>query len=120
LIDINLDSYRTPDDERPQGIDRSEFDRKAGFYIYHQLIKEGLPSDNLAFFTGESESMADFLYHCEDILLDPPKHIFEKTPVGLKHVHEWIKRKERRRTASISVLVIDNQRRASSLGLVES
>lgn len=112
IIDINLDSHTTPDDEKPEKIGGVEFDSKAGLYIYHQLIKQRLPEDNIALFTGESESAGDFLDHCGEILLDTPKNIIEKTPLGLKRLKEWITQKARSTTrkTGIKVLLVEDER----------
>jgi hypothetical protein len=90
LIDINLESEPTPDDEKPEGTNRTEFDKKAGFYIYHQLIKRGFPDDNIAFFTGEGQSLKDFSHYCGDIFLDKPAHCFQKNPSNFKQLRNWL------------------------------
>jgi hypothetical protein len=93
LIDINLVSYQTPSDEMPEGIDHPEFDKKAGFYIYHQLIKRGFPDANIAFFTGQKQSLKDFARYCGDIFLDRPAHCFEKSPAHFIQLRRWLSEK---------------------------
>lgn len=112
LIDINLDANPTPNEAIPEGIRNSEFDRKAGLCIYHKLIKQGFTEDNIAFFTGESQSVADFLRHCDEIMLNAPKHVFEKSPLQFRRVREWIRQKanERTRIADIKVLLVDDEK----------
>src|SRR5688572_18689474 len=78
LIDISLEASRTPINSMPGGIENREFDKRAGFYIYHKLIKQGFPEDNIAFFTGQAQSLEDFSTYCGEIFLDLPKHCFEK------------------------------------------
>jgi hypothetical protein len=90
LIDINLESYKTPKRDRPPGIHGSDFDKRAGFYIYHQLIKRGFPDDNIAFFTAEGKSLKEFSEYCGDILLDPPKYCFEKSLVFYEPLRRWL------------------------------
>lgn len=93
LIDINLVSYQTPRDEMPEGIDNPDFDKKAGFYIYHQLIKRGFPDGNIAFFTGQKQSLKDFAKYCGDIFLDRPAHCFEKSPAHFTQLRRWLSEK---------------------------
>jgi len=90
LIDINLESYATSDEERPDGIDSDDFDKRAGFYIYHQLIKRGYPDNNIAFFTGERHSLKEFGKYCSNVLLDRPAHCFEKSPVHFSELRRWL------------------------------
>src|SRR6185295_12113995 len=96
LIDINLEASRTPIELIPTGLDNHQFDKKAGFYIYHQLIKEGFQDDNIAFFTGEAQSLEDFSSYCGEIFLDPPKHCFEKDRVHFERLRQWISQKASR------------------------
>src|SRR5689334_17601435 len=96
LIDINLEASRTPIDLIPAGMDNRQFDKKAGFYIYHQLIKEGFPHDNIAFFTGEAQSLEDFTSYRGEIFLDCPKHCFEKDRVHFEKLRQWVSQKASR------------------------
>lgn len=93
LIDINLGSLTTPNDERPHGIDNTEFDKKAGFYIYHQLIKRGFPDSDIAFFTAEGHSVEEFSRYCGDILLEKPAHCFQKDSAHFEHLRGWLSEK---------------------------
>lgn len=93
LIDINLESYKTPKRDWPKGMRSSDFNQRAGFYIYHQLIKRGFPDDNIAFFTAEGKSLKEFSEYCGDILLDPPKHCFEKNLVFYEPLRRWLAEK---------------------------
>lgn len=99
LIDINLsESSRTPIDELPEGIDNQDFDRGAGFHIYHQLIKKGFPDDNIAFFTGEAQSLAEFSTYCGEIFLELPGHCFEKNPLYFEQLRRWLSEKSQQET----------------------
>jgi len=92
FIDINLvESLRTPDSEKP--IENADFDRKAGFYIYHYLIKNGFPDDNIAFFTGEENSLKDFIEYCDKIFVEKPKNTFEKKPSDFEKLRKWLDEK---------------------------
>lgn len=91
LIDINLEAYKTPISHKP--IEHIEFDKKAGFYIYNLLIKEGYPDDNIAFFTGEEVSLKEFMNYCGEILLETPKNTFEKNPDDFNKLRKWIDKK---------------------------
>lgn len=93
LIDINLESEPTPDSEWPEGINTTEFDKKAGFYIYHQLLKRGFPDDNIAFFTAEAQSLKEFSSYCGDIFLDKPAHCFQKNSANFKQLRRWLAEK---------------------------
>ncbi|MFX0209865.1 MAG: hypothetical protein ACFFDT_28035 [Candidatus Hodarchaeota archaeon] len=94
IIDINLERYKTPQNERPDGIDHPDFDKRAGFHIYYQLIKNGFPDDNIAFFTGEENTLNEFTDYCREILIDKPQHTFEKKPDDFKKLRKWIGEKE--------------------------
>jgi hypothetical protein len=93
LIDINLERYKTPSNEMPDGMDISTFDKKAGFHIFHQLIREGFPDDNIAFFTGEENSLKEFTKYCGEILIDRPKNTFEKKPADFERLRDWLSAK---------------------------
>jgi len=107
LIDINLESDPTPDDEMPPGIENRNFDKKAGFHIYHQLIKRGFPDDNIAFFTGEEQSLDEFSRYCGDIFLDRPRHCFEKNPVHFEQLRQWLVEKSKQESLILRRGVIE-------------
>lgn len=90
LIDISLEASRTPVDLMPDGIESREFDKRAGFYIYHKLIKQGFPENNIAFFTGQAQSLEDFSTYCGEIFLDLPKYCFEKDSVQFPKLRQWL------------------------------
>lgn len=93
LIDINLEAYKTPDDKLPEGVENSGFDKKAGFHIYHQLIKSGFSDDNIAFFTGEENSLREFSRYCGEILIERPKYTFEKKAADFERLRGWLSAK---------------------------
>jgi hypothetical protein len=93
LIDINLEAYRTPINRLPEGIDNSDFDKKAGFHIYHQLIKNGFSDENIAFFTGEENSLRDFSRYCGEILIEKPRFTFEKKATDFQRLRKWLSTK---------------------------
>jgi hypothetical protein len=96
LIDINLSEYsRTPADEMPEGIESPNFDKGAGLRIYHQLIKKGFADNNIAFFTGEGQSLEEFSRYCGEIFLDRPAHCFEKDPLHFEELRRWLLEKSR-------------------------
>lgn len=90
LLDINLEAYRTSPKEMPKGITNTKFDDYAGFYIYHRLIKDGFPDENIAFFTGYSNSLLFFSQYCSEILFERPRNTFEKTLEGFADLREWL------------------------------
>lgn len=93
LIDINLGSYTTPNHQRPRGMNSSDFDNNAGFYIYHQLIRRGFPDNNIAFFTAQGQSLKEFSRYCADIFLDGPTHCFQKSAGQFKLLRHWLSEK---------------------------
>jgi hypothetical protein len=93
LIDINLGTYTTPAEERPDGIDNPKFDEKAGFYIYHQLIRRGFPDGDIAFFTAEGKSVKEFSRYCGDIFLEKPANCFQKDSTHFEQLRLWLSEK---------------------------
>lgn len=90
-IDINLSSGVPKDIPIPEGhTDTVAFHKKAGFYIYHQLIRIGLPDDNICFLTGEKESTFEELAdHCRQALMPLPT-AFGKDDVGMRDFRQWL------------------------------
>lgn len=93
LIDINLGSYTTPSDKRPPGMESPEFDKKAGFCIYHQLIKRGFPDKNIAFFTAQEQSLKQFSKYWSDLFLERPANCFQKSPTHFERLRQWLSEK---------------------------
>ena len=90
LIDIRLISSQTPVNERPLGINNSDFDKKAGFYIYHQLIKNGFPDNSIAFFTAEGQSLKQFSEYCGNMCFDKPANCFQKKRTDYQRLRRWL------------------------------
>jgi len=90
LIDIRLISSPTPVNERPRAINNSDFDEKAGFYIYHQLIKTGFPDTDIAFFTAEGQSLKQFSKYCSDMCFDQPANSFQKKRTDYQRLRRWL------------------------------
>ena len=88
LIDINLEAYKTPAELCP--IANSDFDKKAGLYIYNQLVKDGFPDDNIAFLTGEKNTLSDFVSACQTAFMEKPQHTFEKKPFDFIKIRQWL------------------------------
>lgn len=98
FIDINLTTFPTPKEKRPELYRNNEqFDKKAGFFIYYQLIKNKFPEDDIAFFTVEMSSLEDFLKHCQDAMLDLPKNLYEKKSLDFVKVRDWLENKSKDR-----------------------
>lgn len=108
LIDINLSEYeRTPAGEMPEGITNPDFDKGAGLRVYHQLIKKGFPDRNIAFFTGEGQSLEEFSRYCGEIFLDRPAHCFEKDPIHFEELRRWLSGKARQESLILRRGVIE-------------
>jgi hypothetical protein len=91
LIDINLEAYKTPPEQCP--IENPDFDKKAGLYIYHQLIKNGFLEENIAFLTGEENTLHDFINNLQAALLECPTNVFEKKPDDFIKIRNWLSEK---------------------------
>lgn len=91
IIDINLESYKTPKSKKP--VRHPDFDKKAGFYIYNHLIKDGFPENNIAFLTGEGITLKNFNRMCGEILIDKPKNAFEKKKIHFERLRKWLAKK---------------------------
>jgi hypothetical protein len=91
FIDINLEAYKTPKSKIP--VNHLNFDKKAGFYIYNQLIKDCFPEDNIVFFTAEGNSLKNFERMCGEMLTDKPKNAFEKKSTHYERLRKWITKK---------------------------
>ncbi len=91
IIDINLETYRTALKNVPKiAQNNKNFDKLAGFHIYHQLIKNGMPDDNIAFFTAEAGNFPAFREWCGKYLLDTPKYTFEKSKSDFGKLRKWL------------------------------
>lgn len=90
IIDINLSSGAVPE-ERPDDFkDMDDFDKKAGFYIYHQLIKQGFPANNIVFMTGEIPTHDKFEENRKKLLLDKLHKVCEKNDNGYVDFRNWL------------------------------
>lgn len=93
FIDINLEQGSRKKD-RPEAFkDNDDFEKKAGFYIYHLLLKNSFPDDNIAFLTGEIPSLDDFINNCKNLLIEEPSNIFEKSDEEYKKLRKWLSEK---------------------------
>ena len=89
LLDINLERFKV--DKPP--IKVSDFERRAGLFIYHQLREEhGMSADHIAFFSGEGGTMSDFQQACSQAMLRQPKNLFEKKDDEYAKVSRWLKK----------------------------
>lgn len=90
-IDINLSSGVPKDVPLPEGhTDPDAFHKKAGFYIYNQLIRMGFPDDHICFLTGEKEStFKEFSDHCQNALMPLP-NAFSKNDAGMTDFRHWL------------------------------
>ncbi len=96
LIDINLEGSETLPEDLPKGIDGENFDKRAGFYIYHQLLKNYFPDQNIAFFTGNGELLVNFEKYCQSIPIETPQNAFRKNEKDEgDRLSSWLADKER-------------------------
>lgn len=91
VIDINLSRGVPPDTPLPEGFkDAALFHRKAGFFIYNQLVRQGFPAENICFLTGEREStFGEFSEHCQQALIPLPI-AYGKDDAGLESFRAWL------------------------------
>ncbi|HMV42510.1 MAG TPA: hypothetical protein PKD50_08245, partial [Leptospiraceae bacterium] len=81
IVDINLTDAEPNNSLIPAGFNRKDFLEKSGFYIWNLLIRKGVPEDQIAFMTGNGNSVSDFEKHCRDanIPLLKTENVFEKS-----------------------------------------
>jgi hypothetical protein len=92
IIDINLSKGLPENYKLPASVEKfPDFHRKAGFYIYFQLIKKSVSQNRIAFLTGEEPSLKEFEDECNKILLDKPVNTFEKKDLGYANFRAWLK-----------------------------
>ncbi len=88
LLDINLEGQKVA---KPP-IQVSDFERRAGLYIYHQLREQhGMAPEHIAFFSGEGATMSVFQTACSEAMLKPPANLFEKKQGDFKKVDAWLR-----------------------------
>ena len=90
LIDINLEEGSSQVDIPPNF--GTDFHKKAGFYIYLEILKLGVPDDNIAFFTAETKSISDFQKSCTENSIPLPENVFEKKDEDYKRLGEWLRK----------------------------
>lgn len=90
-LDINLSRGVASGAGLPVGFnDPASFHRKAGFYIFNQLVRGGFPAENICFLTGEKEStFGEFSEHCQQALMPLPQ-AFGKDDKGLEEFRAWL------------------------------
>lgn len=95
-LDINLSRGIPPETPLPSGFDDAQaFHRKAGFYIYNELVRQGFPAENICFLTGEREStFSEFSEHCRHALIPLPE-AFGKDDAGLESFRAWLGEREK-------------------------
>lgn len=107
-IDINLSQGVSPHIPLPEGHTDSEtFHKKAGFYIYNQLIRLGFPDEHICFLTGEKEStFREFADHCHNALMPLPK-AFGKDDPGMVDFRAWLEARRQSEYATLRRGVIE-------------
>jgi hypothetical protein len=108
-IDINLERRADARRDLPaefQGVEKSAFHRKAGFYIYNHLIRSGVPAENICFLTGEKASTLEFLDHCRSALMPQPT-AFEKSDSGFQKFRDWLRQRQENPYVTLRRAVID-------------
>jgi len=115
-IDINLSRGLPRDTDLPTGhVDAEAFHKKAGFYIYNQLIQRGFPAEHICFLTGEKEStFGEFTQHCQQALMPLPA-AFGKDDAGLDEFRGWLDARHRSPYAILRRGVIEGCRMVRSM-----
>lgn len=110
-IDINLSSGAPKQVPLPEGhADPDTFHKKAGFYIYNQLIRLGFPDDHICFLTGEKEStFKEFADHCHNALMPLPK-AFGKDDAGMSDFRGWLENRRKSDYATLRRGVIEGSK----------
>lgn len=109
VIDINLARGVNSNRSLPDGFeeaDKSEFHRKAGFYIYNDLIRKGTPPRNVCFLTGEKDTTLEFVEHCKNSLTPKPR-AFEKSDSEYAKFREWVDERRNDHYLALRRAVID-------------
>lgn len=89
LIDLNLDRAFTTD--RPPEKPVLGNERKAGFFLFHQLtLVKGFPFDRIAFLTANSNDVEEFNSFGADNLL-PELICFSKSGQGPTDLGKWLR-----------------------------
>ncbi len=92
VIDIDLTKVEHSIDANslPKGFSPNDLYKKEGLYIYNDLIRSGVPDENICFMTGEALSTLDeFKSMCRSALIEEPTS-FEKSEQGYEKFREWI------------------------------
>lgn len=100
IIDINLSAKEPVSSDLPEGIlDRPAFLKKAGFYIWNLLVRNGVPEDSIAFMTGNTDSIQEFNSMCISSSIPRLKdeNVFDKSETGYEKFRNWISEKKNSR-----------------------
>ena len=88
IIDVNLAKYRSSDEIQKEN--KHYGDDEAGVKICMDLIQKNYPVSNVAFLTGQDETI---IYHKTQFKKQSsifPENIFSKSTEGFQKIREWI------------------------------
>ncbi|ALG69039.1 hypothetical protein [Beggiatoa leptomitoformis] len=97
LLDLSLGA--DPESIRPSLKENGYERKKGGLYLYNYLIYSGFPKENICIFTGEAESLKEFVTACKTMLIpqDKKPNAFEKNTKGYNELRDWLKQQEQSR-----------------------
>lgn len=88
IIDVNLAKYRSSDEIQREN--KHYGDDEAGVKISMDLIQKKVPVSNLAFLTGQDETISYYKTQFKRQSNIFPENIFSKTTEGFIKIREWI------------------------------
>jgi hypothetical protein len=73
-------------------VNPDEFHRRAGLYIYYDLLRTGFPADQMVFYTGEPKTSKQFEEFCDNALVPRPKVFVKEEPdeMGTNAFKTWL------------------------------
>ncbi len=95
IIDIDLTKKEPKDSKIPIDVERDKFLKKAGFTIWNELTRLGIPEDHLAFVTGNGKDAEEFIEHCKNanIIFLKKENLFNKSESGYIAFRNWLQKK---------------------------
>lgn len=96
ITDINLDNRKhvSLDSPVPEAYtdNKTKFHENAGFFIFNDLIRLGIPEKRMCFMTGQDDSLDDFEKECTKLYMLPVEGF--KKGADYEKLRDWIKERE--------------------------